>query len=144
MANYNTTVESPLTQEEAFDYLADFRNAAEWDSNTVSSELLTGDPYAVGARYQVVTEFGGRKMTLTYETVELVRPSRVVLETGTGVAGIRDTMNFAPSGTGSRVNYDADISLKSVAKVFDPVFSVIFKRVGDRAAEGLRAALKAE
>ena len=144
MANYNTTVESTLSPEEAFEYLADFTNAAEWDPNTVSSELIAGDPYAVGAKYKVITKFAGREMELTYETIEIDRPHRVRLSSGNSTTDITDTMTFAPAAQGSDVAYDANIAPKGLAKVLDPALTLIFKRVGGHAAEGLRKALKAD
>lgn len=144
MATYRTRVESPLTREEAFDYLSDFQNAAEWDSNTVSSVCLGGDPRSVGARFEVVTGFGGRNLTLIYETIELERPNRVVFRSDTAISSIQDTIVFESVGDGSVVDYEARISMKGLAKVFDPLFGLIFGPVGDRAAAGLRKALKAE
>lgn len=144
MATYRTTVVSPKTVEEAFDYLADFGNASEWDENTLSSDCLGDDPYQAGARYRVVTEFGGRTLTLTYETVEFDRPDRVVFRCDAGVSVIQDTITFREEGSGCVVEYEADISLKGPARLLDPVFGLIFKRVGDRAAEGLREALAAK
>ena len=82
-------------------------------------------------------------MTLTYETVEFERPSRVVFRSGTGMATIEDTITITPDGEGSKVEYVADIRLKGISRLLDPVFSLIFQRVGDRAAEGLRKALDA-
>ena len=143
MATYRTTVNSPKSVEEAFDYLADFGNATEWDENTRSSDCLGDDPYRAGARYRVVTEFGGRTLTLTYETIEFDRPNRVVFRSDAGLSIIQDTITFSEDGTGSKVDYEADIALKGPARLLDPVFALIFKRVGDRAAEGLREALAA-
>ncbi len=144
MANYNTTVDSPKSPEEAFDYLSDFTTAGEWDANTVSSELVKGDAKEVGAEYRVVTRFGGREMTLTYRTVELDRPRKVVLESGNSSTKITDTMSFEPTASGTRVTYDANVAPRGLAKLLDPVLTLIFKRVGDNAAKGLREALGAD
>ena len=144
MASYNTTVNSPKSPEEAFDYLSDFSTASEWDGNTVSSELISGDAKSVGAKYRVVTKFGGREMELTYETVELDRPNRVVLKSGNSSTEITDTMTFRPTATGTEVTYDANVAPKGLVKLMDPVLSLIFKRVGDNAAKGLREALGAD
>lgn len=143
MASYSTSVESPKSLEEVFDYMADFRNAAEWDENTSSVKLTSGKPDQVGATYEVVTGFAGRDLTLTYKTVEIERPGLVVFESSTGLAKIRDTIEFTSSGSGCRVDYNARIETSGLAKVLDPVFSLIFKRVGDRAAASLREALGA-
>ena len=145
MANYTAKVTSPKPVEEVFTYLANFSTAPEWDENTNSSDLTTGDPFVVGAKYEVVTEFGGREMTLTYETVEIDRPNRVVLKSGTGMADITDTMTFKanPAG-GTDVTYDANVKPKGLARILDPVFGLIFKRVGDKAVVGLRRELDAK
>jgi len=144
MATYTATVISSKPIDEAFTYLADFRTAPEWDENTVSSDLTKGDPFSTGATYKVVTEFGGRELTLEYETVEIQRPDRVVLTSGTGMAGITDTMTFEATATGTEVTYDANVAPKGLVKVIDPVLTLIFKRVGDNAAKGLREALGAD
>jgi len=144
MATYTATVISSKPIDEAFTYLADFRTAPEWDENTVSSDLTKGDPFSTGATYKVVTEFGGRELTLEYETVEIQRPDRVVLTSGTGMAGITDTMTFKalPDGR-TEVTYSANVAPKGLAKILDPVFALIFKRVGDKAVAGLRRELDA-
>ncbi len=144
MATYKATFKSPMSVEEVFTFLADFSNAPEWDANTKSSDLIEGDPYEVGATYKVVTGFAGRDLTLTYETIEIERPNRVVLKSGTGMADIEDVMTFEADGEGSVVSYQANILPHGLAKVLDPVFGLIFNKVGDRAAESLKDALKAK
>jgi hypothetical protein len=146
MATYRAVVQSPQSPEQAFDYLANFENVTLWDENTVSSDCLGDEPGTAGARYRVVTRFGSRSMTLTYETIEFERPERVVFRTSTSMATIEDTITITPGsdGDGSTVEYVARIGLHGLGRLLDPVFSVIFKRVGDRAASGLRAALDAE
>ncbi len=144
MATYKTTIKSPMSVDEVFNFLADFSNAPEWDANTKSSDLTEGSPYEVGAKYKVVTGFAGRDLTLTYETIEIERPNRVVLKSGTGLADIEDVMTFEADGEGSVVSYQASILTSGLAKVLDPVFGLIFNKVGDRAAESLKDALKAK
>jgi hypothetical protein len=130
-----------MTPEQTFEYLADFSTASEWDANTKSSDLMSGDAMSEGAEYRVVTGFAGRDLTLTYRTAELQRPGKIVFHSGTAVADIEDVITISPDGSGSKVNYEANIKPKSIAIVLDPVFSLIFKRVGDRAAESLRETL---
>lgn len=130
-----------MPPDQVFEYLADFRTAAEWDVNTKSSDLVSGDAMAEGAEYKVVTEFAGRNLTMTYRTAELQRPDRIVFQSGTAVADIEDVITISPDGSGSEVSYEAKIKPKSIAIVLDPVFSLIFKRVGDRAAKSLRETL---
>jgi hypothetical protein len=44
-------------------------------------------------------------------------------------------------GRGTRVTYDADLSLKGPLRLADPLLALAFRRVGDRARDGLRARL---
>lgn len=143
VASYSTSVESPKPVEEAFDYMADFRNAEEWDENTSSVKLTSGQAGQASSEYEVITGFAGRDMKLSYRTVEVDRPSKVVFESSTGMAKIRDTIEFSGDEKGCEVKYDARILTNGLAKVIDPLFSLIFKRVGDRAAASLRKALGA-
>ncbi len=143
MAHYETGFVSPKPIAEVFGYLADFTNATEWDDNTESVRCLTGDPLALGARYEVVTKFGGRTLTLVYETVTLEEPHRVVLQCESGPVRIEDTMTFAETAGGTEVHYRAQIYPKGPAKLLDPVFHLIFQAVGGRAAKGLKQALGA-
>lgn len=143
MASYKATVLSSKTLEEAFEYMADFRTAPEWDENTVSSKLLTADPFLEGAQYDVVTKFGGREMELTYQTVEIERPNRIVLKSSNGSTDIEDTMTFRETAAGTEVTYHAEIIPHGAVKLIDPVLSLIFKRVGDKAVKGLKRELDA-
>lgn len=141
MATYRATVYSPKGLEETFEYMADFSNAAEWDENTVSSKCLNGDPLREGARYEVVTGFAGRELTLTYETTEFKPGSKVVLSSGTALAELEDVISFTARGDGTEITYEANVSPKGLARILDPVFGLLFKPVGDRAAESMRRTL---
>lgn len=143
MAHFETTFISPRPIDEVFAYLADFTNTIEWDENTVSARCLTGDPVALGAQFEVVTKFGGRELTLVYETITLEEPHRIALRTDNGPTQIVDTMQFTEVEGGTRVHYRAQISPKGLAKLLDPVLHLIFQPVGSRAAKGLKRALGA-
>jgi hypothetical protein len=53
-----------------------------------------------------------------------------------------DTITIRDDGHGgASVTYDAKIDLKGVRKLVDPLLELAFKRLGDRARDGLRAKL---
>lgn len=140
MARYVTTVNSTRSVEDAFSYLADFSSVREWDPSAVRAELLDPAP-GPGARYEVAVRFAGREIELIYRTTEFERPSRVTLIAESSTVTSEDTITFEPSGTGSIVTYDANLRLKGALKVGDPVLGLLFKRLGDNAAAGLRREL---
>jgi hypothetical protein len=56
-----------------------------------------------------------------------------------------DTMTFSDGTSGGTlVRYDADLRLKGPLRLADPLLLLAFRRTGDRALDGLRAALGVE
>lgn len=143
MASYSATVTSPRAPEEVFAYLADFRSVADWDPSIKESTHVNGDdPVKVGAIFSVTTSTTLSDVVLEYETVELERPHRIVLrgENDSMVSVDTIRIKLADDG-GSQVTYDADIELKGARRLADPVVQLGFKRLGDKARDGLQAKL---
>jgi hypothetical protein len=141
MAHFRDSVPSTLSAEDTFDYLAHFSNVGEWDPGVVEAEPLGVGPAQVGSRYRVVTEFAGRRNDLVYEIVELDRPRRVRLVAEAPSFTSDDTIEVAEAGGQVRVTYDADLRMKGLFKLSEPVTRVIFNRVAGRAKDGLEKAL---
>jgi len=141
MAQYQATVNSPLSIDDAFDYLADFSSVREWDPSVTKAEALGPKPPALGSRFHVVTRFMGSDTELDYEIVEIERPRLVVLRAETPALVSLDRISFRPIGTGSRVVYDADLRLKGARRAFELPLRVAFRRLGDNARDGLAEAL---
>jgi uncharacterized protein YndB with AHSA1/START domain len=59
-------------------------NAPEWYANIKAVEWKTSPPLRVGSRIAFVARFLGRRMTYTYEIVELVPGERLVMRTAEG------------------------------------------------------------
>lgn len=141
MAHYRGQIDSPRSVEETFDYIADFRSITEWDPTAVEAEML-GDAPGTGTRFRVLVRLAGRENEFVYTTIAYDRPDRFVLraETSTVVSEDIVTVSAAPGG-GARLIYDADLRPKGLMKLADPVLGLLFKRLGDNAAAGLRRAL---
>lgn len=143
MAHYSATVTSPRTPDEVFSYLADFRSVAEWDpSITESTHVNDGEPIQVGAQFHVVTSTSGPDVVLDYETIELERPAKIVLRGENDSVTSLDTITIAPAaGGGCEVTYDAELELKGIRKVADPLLALGFSRLGDKSRDGLERKL---
>ena len=142
MARYRTTVHSTKSPEEAFDYLARFSNAREWDPGIVEAVDLTGDPVGPGSRFRLVSRFLGRRVPLEYRVTDYERPTRVVLAADEASIRSTDAISVVAADQGSRVTYEADLRLKvPFGSLMDPLLALAFRRIGDRAAAGLRKAL---
>ncbi len=141
MARYVATIDVPKPLEETFDYLSDFSNTREWDPGVVEAEPLVPGPPDVGSLYRVVAAFLGRRVELRYEVTEFEPPKRLVLEAHSSTVYSHDEIRFEPIREGTRVTYDAQLELKGLLALGDPILARIFRSVGDKAVDGLRTTL---
>ena len=142
MARYVATVESPRPQADVFAYLSDFSTTQEWDPGVAEAARLDDGPVAVGSRFNVVAEFMGRKTPLVYVVVAYDAPHSITLRGDNATVISLDTIAFEPTAAGgTRVSYDADLKLKGLLAIGDPLLKLVFNRIGDRAVAGLRDAL---
>lgn len=145
MVRYKATIHSKHPADEVFDYLSRFSSAQEWDPSIVSGEMLTPEPVQVGSRFKLVTKLLGREVTLTYETVALDRPRRFVVKADGGGFVSEDTIVVEPaSGGASAVTYDATLRFSGPGKLLTPLWAIVFRRIGSKAAAGLRDWLNRE
>jgi len=144
MARYVATLESPRTQEDVFAYLSDFSTTQEWDPGVAEAQRLDEGPIAVGSRFNVVADFMGRKTPLVYAVVAYDAPHSITLRGENATVISLDTIAFEPTAAGgTRVSYDADLTLKGPLGLGDPLLKLVFRRIGDRAVDGLRDTLRA-
>jgi carbon monoxide dehydrogenase subunit G len=81
---------------------------------------------------------------MTYEVTAFDPPRRVEL-VGTGsTVNARDDIRFEATDEGTRILYMADLRLKGILRVAEPLLRSKFEEVGRRAMEGMRAALEPE
>ena len=143
MAHYVARVPVSGTRSAAFAYLSRFDRAAEWDPGVEAAEMLTPEPVGVGSRFRLVARFLGRRIPLEYEIVEYDRDERIVLRAENRSVRSVDTITFEDDDHGSAVVYDAQLDALGIGRLTDPLLAIVFHRIGDRAAAGLRAHLSA-
>lgn len=144
MARYTTTIRTDMSPTEAFDFMADLRHFADWDPGVQRVEQVTGDGGGADAAFDVTVDAPGRGLTLRYETTEYDAPQRVVVRAQSKMFTSLDRIDVEPVGTGSRVTYDAELTLNGPLKVFDVALRPVFDRIGGRADRGLQQALGGE
>ena len=142
MARYTATMETPRKRRDVAAYLSDFSTTQEWDPGVVEAQRLDHGQVGIGSRFRVVARVLGQRAELTYEIVRHDPDELVTLRGENATVVSLDTMRFSdmPEG-GTRVSYEADLTLKGPLRALDPLLGLAFKRVGDRAAAGLRAKL---
>lgn len=135
--------EAPCPQGAAVAYLADFANAVEWDPGTVSC-VRDGDPSAPvepGATWRNVSKVLGRETNLEYQLTSL-ESDRVVLDGHNSTASSRDDIGVTAIDDGhSRIRYEATITFKGLARLADPLMTLVFRRIADETVRDMTTAL---
>ena len=137
MARYVVHIRSSKPAVEAFAYMADLSNFAEWDPGVEHAEQVQGDGPCVGAAFDVAVKAICGSLTLRYHVTEHNPPDKVVARAESRLLTSLDTITVRGDGDGSVVTYDAELKLNGLLGVADPLLEVSFKRIGDRAAAGL-------
>ena len=143
MAHFKASVDTPRPPEEVFAYLSDFSSTAEWDPGVVEAERLGELPIGEGTEFRLLASFLGRETPLIYRVVEYEAPNAVTLRGENSSVVSLDRITFERTGAGTRITYDATLTLKGPMKIADPLLGLAFNRVGARALAGLRQTLAA-
>lgn len=141
MATYVTTIATPRSPQDAFDYMADLRHFAEWDPGIERVDQTVGTGGGPAAEFDVFFDAPFGTMTLHYRTTLHASPRRVTVEAKSWLITSVDTITVEPDGGGARVTYDAAVTLNGPLGLADSFFQKQFDKIGDRANEGLLRAL---
>jgi carbon monoxide dehydrogenase subunit G len=145
MARYVVHVRTPMTPAEAFAYMADLDNFAEWDPGVDRVEQIEGDGAGPDAAFDVVVKLPVGTMTLRYDTIAFDDSSTTMTAFAQNAwLTSEDTITVVADGDGSIVTYDAELKLKGLLRLSDPLLGLTFNQIGDRAAAGLIKTLAGE
>jgi carbon monoxide dehydrogenase subunit G len=141
MPKVNKTVTIGRPPAEVFEYLARFETTAEWDPGIVTATRTSDGPIGVGSTFDLVSDFRGRQIPVTYEITEFEPPDRfVIVGRNKRFVGI-DEIRVSPEGTGARVDYTADFRMQGIAKLFEPFMGGMFEKLSNEAMDGLKKTL---
>ncbi len=113
------TVSRPIA--EVFAFFADFTTTEQWDPGTRSTTRTSGDG-GLGTTYANTSEFMGRRVELTYETVTHVEPTKVQFRGRNGRTVATDSMTLtALSEASTSVHYRADFEFPFLIRLVAPL-----------------------
>ena len=148
MPRYLASIRTSVPLAAAFEDLSHFDRAAQWDPGVVKASMLTAEPVGLGSQFALQARFLGRTVPMEYVVVEFEPDVRIVLEASTPYVRSRDSISFerveaegalAPNAT--VITYDALLEPRGATRLAAPLLALAFRRIGDRALEGLRRRL---
>lgn len=144
MARFVVHIRTNMSPTAAFEFMANLANFERWDPGVVASRQIAGDGPGAEAVFEVEVKSVGGSMTLEYHTTEYEEPRRVTAVAESSMLTSNDRIRVEPEGDGCVVTYDAELTLNGVLGIADPLLALAFRRIGERAAEGLIEALDGE
>jgi NAD(P)-dependent dehydrogenase (short-subunit alcohol dehydrogenase family)/carbon monoxide dehydrogenase subunit G len=141
MTRIHERIETTMPIDAAFDYVADFANAQEWDPGVAFARRLDDGPLGPGARFELGVRMGRRVAPMEYRVTVFERPDRVVLTgSGSSVDAV-DDIRFERTADGTLIDYTADIRLGGLLRLGQPFLGGAFERIGREAAAGMARTL---
>jgi uncharacterized membrane protein len=124
-------------------YAADPSNAPEWYVNIASVEWRTPPPVAIGSKLAFVAHFFGKRLEYTYEIVELVPATRLVMRTAEGPFPMETTYEWEPSGAnGTRMKLRNRGQPSGFSKLVAPLMEAGMRRANRKDLDRLRELLE--
>ena len=117
----------PHPRELVASYAGDPSNAPEWYANIISVRWRTPPPVAVGSRMDFEARFLGRRLSYTYEVVELDPEERLVMRTADGPFPMETTYTWESVAKGTRMTLRNRGTPSGFAKVAAPVMARAMK-----------------
>lgn len=140
-----TEVVINLAREQVADYAADPSNAPEWYENIESIDWKTSPPVGVGSKMDFVAHFLGRRLTYTYEVVELVPGERLVMRTAQGPFRMETTYTWETTGDGAtRMTLRNRGEPSGFSRVGAPLMAAAVRRETTKNLKCLKALLEKE
>ncbi len=130
--------------EEAFAFLADFRNLPRWDVGIASASLAkpAGErEVEVGAEYKVVARFLGQRVPMRYRVVRYDAERGVAeLHAKTPTVIAKDFITVSERPGGAEIHWRAEFTMRGPLRLSEAVMRPVFQRLADKAMQGLRDA----
>jgi hypothetical protein len=155
VAIYQTKIIVPLGVEDTFAFVSDFRNASLWDPRTYAVEKTSPGAIGLGTRFTltggVLSKHLVRRlhipesmasMPLPYHVVQYDPPHSFALEGESAVLRYRDALEFSPADGGActELHYTAELRLKGLLVIGEPLLGLVFRRIGNDATRDLPVA----
>jgi hypothetical protein len=155
MATFHTSLWIPRAPADVFAFVSDFRHAPLWDPRTYAAVMVTDPPIGLGTRFELQGGLLTKSVhddlpailrgndTLPYEIVEFDPPRVVGFRGETKTTRYHDRIQLSDEGGGTRLVYDAELTLTGLLEIAEPAFQGLFERIGRDATEPIPAVVTA-
>jgi len=142
MISLHEEITVPRTIEDCFRYVADFRNAVEWDATATRADKITDGPVGLGSKFDLDCKAGPGSVNLEYE-IEEYQPWHSIVLRGRGrFFEVVDTIVFSEQGDHTHIDYTAEFHYRAGLEKIARRFETGMRAMGASSLKGLRIALQ--
>jgi hypothetical protein len=142
MAHYVTSMFIRRRTGDTFAFISDLSNAPTWDPQTIAAYKMSEGPIRAGTQFCLVGRLFGYPLHLPYEIGRYDAPRELIIAGETALLRYQDRITLVPDDPGTRLTYEAQLDLKGVFRLANPLLALIFQRIGDAATRGMAAAVE--
>ena len=136
-------IEIARPRAEVAAYACDPDHATAWYENITAVEWETSPPLAVGSRIAFAARFLGRRLSYTYEVLELVRGERFVMATAAGPFPMETTYEWTDAAGGAtRMTLRNRGEPSGFAKLGAPMIAAAMRRANEKDLQRLKQVLE--
>jgi hypothetical protein len=118
MVVLENSVDLAVSPQEAFDYISDLRNEAEWNPRMIAVRLLTGEPIGHGSSFSA-TWAGGPESVV--EITRFERPNEWASIGTSSMMTIRFCARVGQAPAGARLTVRMELDPRGPARLLQPL-----------------------
>lgn len=142
MITLHETITVERTRSEAFNYISDFRTTTEWDATAIKAEKTTPGAVAKGTEFIVHCRLPLGSVAIRYTVAALEPDHYIELHGSASLFDIVDRITFEDSGSGTHIDYVAEITPKGAMRVAEKALVPGMQRMGRNSLQGMQQALE--